>query len=396
MLTRRKAETRDVESGQQAIAELVAAMDSGTPYDLILADLHMPGMDGIGLVEQVRMTPGLRTTAIMMLTSATHQETVQRCRELGVACYLLKPVRQWELLAAIGTAIGKDGAAPSPAATMKPPAKAHGGLTILLAEDNAINQRVAVRTLERMGHSVVVANNGMEALALLARNPIDLILMDIQMPEMDGFTATRQIRKGELEGQNHIPIVAMTAHNMKGDRERCLDAGMDGYVSKPINGSDLQDAIVSVTRGKTGVGRAAVTGTWSGELPDDHDLDWDPAQTLDRVGGDEELLFEVVEIFLNEAPSALVKLRRALSDKDPEAVERIAHGLKGEIGYLGIRVLSQGIRELEEAGRRRDLSSAGPLLASLEAEIPYVVRAVRQACSEMQDRQTAQERGIGQ
>ena len=395
MLNRRNAATRDVESGDKAMAELVAAMDDGNPYDLILTDMHMPSMDGIGLVENIRKTPGLRTTAIMMLTSATHQETVQRCRELGVACYLLKPVRQEELLAAIGMALGKGASAASAATSKERAAPLAGGLRILLAEDNAINQRVAVRTLEKMGHTVLVANNGMEALSLLQHNPVDLVLMDIQMPEMDGFTATRQIRKGEMEGQPHMPIVAMTAHNMKGDRERCLAAGMDGYLSKPIDGKELRDAILSATKGQIHEGRPAIGGKHSAEFPGDHALGWDAAQTLERVGGDEELLFEVVEIFLSEAPNALVKLRRALSDGDAQAVERIAHGLKGETGYLGIRVLSQETRDLEEAARSGDLSRAEPLLAYLESEIPYVVSAVRKACGEMQERQQSEERRAG-
>ena len=394
MLIRREAQTRDVESGEQAIAELFAANTSGSPYDLILTDMHMPNMDGIGLVEKIRKTPGLHTTAIMMLTSATQQESVQRCKDLGITCYLLKPVRQWELLAAIAMAIGGDGLAPLPVESNERQAPLPSGLRILLAEDNAINQRVAIRTLESMGHSVLVANNGMEALSLLAHNPVELVLMDIQMPEMDGFTATRKIRKNESGSGTHIPIVAMTAHNMKGDRERCLDAGMDGYLSKPINRKELEEAIAGAAKGQIHKGRMADAGKRRGDFPVDRAPGWDAAQALERVGGDEELLFEVVEIFINEAPKALTRLRQALSRGDAEAVERVAHGLKGEIGYLGIRALSQQTRELEEAGRRRDMASAEPLVASLEAEIPYVVSAVRQVCNEMQERQQADERGI--
>ena len=393
MLHRREAKTRDVESGEQAMAELVSANTSGNPYDLILTDMHMPNMDGIGLVEKIRQTPGLHTTAIMMLTSATQQESVQRCKELGVTCYLLKPVRQWELLAAIATAVGGDRLPPLAVESKERPAPLPSGLRILLAEDNAINQRVAIRTLESMGHSVLVANNGMEALSLLARNPVELVLMDIQMPEMDGFTAARKIRKNESGSGSHMPIVAMTAHNMKGDRERCLDAGMDGYLSKPINRKELEAAIAGAAKGQIHKGRITDADKRMGDFPVDRALSWDAAQALERVGGDEELLFEVVEIFINEAPKALTRLRQALSCGDAEAVERVAHGLKGEIGYLGIRSLSQQTRELEEAGRRQDMVSCEPLVASLEAEIPYVVSAVRQACNEMQERQQAEERG---
>jgi len=393
MLSRREAKTCDVESGEQALAELLSGKKDGHPYDLILTDMHMPKMDGMGLIERIRSTPGLRATAIMMLTSATHQDNVQRCRELGVTCYLLKPVRQWELLAAISTALDKDALPPLAAASTERTMPPRGGLCILLAEDNAINQRVAAKTLESMGHTVVMANNGMDALSLMAKHPVDLVLMDIQMPEMDGFTATRQIRHGEIPGKSNIPIVAMTAHNMKGDRERCIAAGMDDYLSKPINRKELEKAIAGARRVKLNNGGVADDEGRRGPSAIEHAHSWDAGQALERVGGDEELLFEVVEIFLNEAPHALIKLRRALSSGDSKAVERIAHGLKGEIGYLGIRTLSQMARELEEAGRKQDLMAAEPLLASLETEIPYVVRAVRQACSVMQERRQAEERG---
>jgi signal transduction histidine kinase/CheY-like chemotaxis protein len=394
MLNRRQAETCDAESGEQALLELLTAKQAGMPYDLILTDMHMPDMDGIGLVEKIRATPGLQTATIMMLTSGTNQTSVQRCRELGVSCYLLKPVRRGQLLASIAAVLGKNTPLLMPTASPEQEASPFGGLCILLAEDNLINQKVAIRTLEGMGHSVVLANNGVEALSLLAQYPVDLVLMDIQMPQMDGFTATRQIRQGAIAAKPNIPIIAMTAHNMKGDRERCLDAGMNGYLAKPINRKELEDAIANVARGLSNREHGPSAETQKADSVVEHTLEWDQAQALKRVGDDEELLLEVVEIFLNEAPQALVKLRRALTGEDSIAVARIAHGMKGEVGYLGIGTLSQKTRDLEEAGNRQDLETAEALVTSLEAEIPYVVMAVRQTCTKMRERQQSCDKGV--
>jgi CheY-like chemotaxis protein len=180
----------------------------------------------------------------MMLTSAGHRGDVERCRQLGILSYLFKPVRKRELLAAILAALGQTSSVSPSAAIVKAerPAQAQG-LRILLAEDNRVNQIVATRMAEKMGHSVVVAGNGELALLLLAAQPFDLVLMDVQMPEMDGLTAARKIRESEESTLFHLPIIAMTAHAMKGDRERCIAAGMDGYVSKPISGQLLEKEI---------------------------------------------------------------------------------------------------------------------------------------------------------
>jgi CheY-like chemotaxis protein len=204
-------------------------------------------MDGFALVQQMRHNPELSAVTVMMLTSASRRGDVERCRELGILSYLFKPVRRRELLTALLAALGQSAGASATAPVIKTaqPAQAKG-LRILLAEDNQVNQIVATRLAEKMGHSVVVAGNGQLALLLLATRPFDLVLMDVQMPEMDGLTATRKIRGSEQSTPFHLPIIAMTAHAMKGDRERCIAGGMDGYVSKPISGQLLEEEIATV------------------------------------------------------------------------------------------------------------------------------------------------------
>jgi signal transduction histidine kinase/DNA-binding response OmpR family regulator len=227
-------------SAATAMIELEAAADRAAAFKLVLLDCHMPDADGFTLVEQIRQVPAIAETTILMLTSAGQRGDAARCRALDVAAYLTKPVSSFQLRDAMRLALeaNSDRAASGQLITRHnlPPKKF--GLRILLAEDNAVNQKVARRILEKQDHSVTVAATGREALLAFEHQIFDLILMDIQMPEMDGFAATAAIRQREREGQ-HIPIIALTAHAMTGDRERCLTAGMDGYVSKPIRMDEL-------------------------------------------------------------------------------------------------------------------------------------------------------------
>jgi len=216
------------------------AREMGDPFALVLLDCHMPEMDGFTLAAEIKRRPGLASTTIIMLTSAGQTSDGVRCRELGVAACLTKPVRQSELLNAIILTLNKAlTVATRPARTVHPAAERNKGLRILLAEDNAVNQRLAIRLLEKQGHTVVVANNGREAVSAFERERFNLILMDVQMPEMSGFEATAAIREREQATGAHLPIIAMTAHAMTGDRERCLEAGMDSYISKPIQANEL-------------------------------------------------------------------------------------------------------------------------------------------------------------
>jgi CheY-like chemotaxis protein len=236
--------------GAEAIAALQHAADLGTPFPLVLLDAQMPGTDGFSLVERVRQSAPLVRSVAIMLTSAGLRGDAARCRELGISAYLSKPIKRSDLLAAIRMALGaQNQSEENPSlVTVHSLRETRGRLNILLAEDNLINQKVAVRLLEKRGHKVMVAETGKRVLEILElgdQPPFDLLLMDVQMPEMDGLQATAAIRQRE-GGCKHIPIIAMTAHAMVGDKERCLQAGMDGYTSKPLQIHDLLATIETV------------------------------------------------------------------------------------------------------------------------------------------------------
>ncbi len=238
-------------SGKQALVMLQQAHQSGEPFALVLLDKMMPEMDGFGLVEQIHQHPELAHATLMMLSSAGRREDAQRCRETGVSAYMTKPIRRAELMDSVLRALRlkeSENKSDRPAA---PPSLGHCArpFQILLVEDNLVNQVLAVRLLEKRGHAVTVAGNGREALAKLDQHSFDVVLMDVQMPEMDGLEATAVIRAKERSTGAHIPIVAMTAGAMKEDRERCLEAGMDHYVSKPLHSKELFDTVERLAMG---------------------------------------------------------------------------------------------------------------------------------------------------
>ncbi|MGO9274210.1 MAG: response regulator [Terriglobia bacterium] len=225
--------------GADALGTLARARQANQSFRLVLTDAEMPGMDGFELADEIRRNPGLSGASIMMLTSAGQRGDAARCREVGLEGYLTKPVGQVELRDAILRVTGSKRREAKPALVTRHSLREEKRLRILLAEDNAVNQKLAARLLEKQGHHVTIAGNGREALEQLEKQGFDLVLMDIQMPEMDGFEATAAIREREKRTARHVPVIAMTAHAMQGDRERCLAAGMDGYVSKPIKLQEL-------------------------------------------------------------------------------------------------------------------------------------------------------------
>jgi len=257
MLRRWDMKAKSLESGEEALAELSAAQLAGEPYVLILTDIHMPGMDGFKLVERIRQMPELSTATIMMLSSSESRGDAERCRNLGVSAYLLKPIRLAELREAIARVVGaREHQQLIPLLTrysVHDPLAPSEVLRILLAEDNLVNQRLMTRLLEKRGHRVVVAANGREALAALEKESYDLVLMDIQMPEMNGMEATTRIRENEKLTGGHQPIVALTAHAMKGDQELCLAGGMDGYLAKPIRAQELDQILDQYARRATAI-----------------------------------------------------------------------------------------------------------------------------------------------
>jgi signal transduction histidine kinase/CheY-like chemotaxis protein len=233
------------DSGESGLAELARAAREGTPYRLILLDEQMPGIDGLEVLDRIRRNPALQSAVIMMLTSRDQVTSAERCRQMGVDTYLIKPISSSDLLGSIRLAIG----AHRPAS--KNPVAADGispaslSLSILLAEDNLVNQRVAMTMLGKMGHKIILATNGLEAVEQWRQGDFDLILMDVQMPGMTGLQATTQIRQEETPGA-HIPIVAMTASAMTEDRDRCLAAGMDDFISKPVSSKSIEQVIAAI------------------------------------------------------------------------------------------------------------------------------------------------------
>ncbi len=232
------------DSATAALAAMRNAASDGSPIGLVLTDCHMPEGDGFDLVDQIRKNMPMAAPTIMMLTSEDYHTLAPRCREMGVAKYLIKPLKQSELLAALCESLRVRAIEGTPATATPEPSHDTASLDILLAEDNAVNQALAARMLEKLGHRVVIAGTGREALAKLNGRPFDVVLMDVQMPEMDGFAATAAIRKQERG--SHLPIIALTAHAMSGDRQLCLDAGMDAYISKPIDFRELRQILADV------------------------------------------------------------------------------------------------------------------------------------------------------
>jgi CheY-like chemotaxis protein len=371
-----KMRPKAVDSGPAAIAELRCSVTNGEPYPLMLVDQMMPEMDGFALVEELQKEPGLAPSTIMMLTSADRQADAARCRNLRIAAYLVKPVHADELQIAIMAALS---GAIRDARSSRPPQKrseeptqaaaAQRPLRILLAEDNPVNQRVALYLLQKAGHSALAVGNGKEALEALQRETFDLALMDIQMPEMDGLEATGAIRAEEARTGRHLPIIAMTAHAIKGDRERCLEAGMDDYVSKPIQAAALLRAIDSISL-DTPLAPQPETDTAAKDCVFDH------ASALDRMNGDEEVLSEIISLFLGDVPCQLDKIRQAIGQRDAKSLHAAAHSLKGAAGCLGGRQAATAAFRLEEMGEQADFSQAAEAFATLEREIQRLADAI--------------------
>ena len=360
-----------VDSGRAALLALEQAVEAEKPFPLVLLDSEMPEMDGFALAAQIKRSPKLAEAAIVMLASAGQRGDGARCRELGIAAYLTKPIKQSELLETMLLALGT----PSPQADSAALITRHSlresrrPLRILLAEDNAVNQRLTVCLLEKAGHTVAVASNGHEALAALAEQRFDLMLMDVQMPELDGLRTTAAIREKEAETGAHLPIIAMTAHTMKGDRDRCLAAGMDGFVSKPIQAEELFEAIQCLVplADQRAAPRPAPRG--AGGV-------FDKATALGQTGGDEELLMEIAELFFESSPRLLSEIRAAIARGDGPALERTAHTLKGSISNFGAQAAYEAAVKLEKLGHENNLSQAEEAVMILEEEIERLKSAL--------------------
>ncbi|MGQ9732778.1 MAG: response regulator [Candidatus Zipacnadales bacterium] len=360
--------------GEQALIALAEAYDIGVPFDVVLLDRMMPGMDGLALAERIRQDIRFDGAVLMMLTSAGLPGEAERCRAVGVDAYLLKPISQPELRETMVNLLTNVAQRPHIAPHPKPAtaAESNDGLRILLAEDNNVNQVLACKLLEKAGHSVTVANNGREALEELQRTPFDLVLMDVQMPEVDGLTATSIIREREVSLGGHLPIIAMTAHAMKGDRERCLAAGMDDYVSKPLKAAELYTAI----RRALNIQEASSNPT---DIRQPSPPVFDCKGLAERVGEDTELMREIVQIYLEDAPQEISKMREAAEAGDTERLARQAHSLKGASANVGAIGLREAAQSIEMAASQGDLAAVRTTLAQMDELLKSFQAAVEAA-----------------
>jgi CheY-like chemotaxis protein len=358
-----------VDSGAKAIVTLREARGIGRTYPLILLDAQMPDMDGFALAEIIKRNPDWRTATVMMLSSAGQRGDAVRCRELGVAAYLTKPVRQGELLDGILIALGTrpENKMSSELVTRHTLRESRNRLRILLVEDNAVNQLVALRLLEKYGHTVCVAANGKKALEELEKESYDLILMDVQMPEMNGWEATQAIREKEKTTGGHIPIVAMTAHAMKGDEERCLSAGMDAYLTKPIRTQELLAVLEEIGSQKAGP-PVPLDMPSKKSTTDAIDLE----ATLERLDGDRSLFHELAQVFKGDCPQIVERMRRAIVVRDAKSLEGCAHTLKGSSANLGALAVSQAAGEIERLARTGSVESTGVEFRVLQEELERV------------------------
>jgi len=362
---------RFADGGRTALEMMKEAKNTRAPFGLLILDANMPGMDGFAIAEKIKEEPALAGATIMMLTSVGIRGDAARCNRLGVAAYLVKPVTQSDLFDAIvrvlGTAQGPQNRAQLVTRHSLREERRGAGLRILLAEDNPVNQMLAVRLLEKRGYSIEVADNGQRALDLLAKAPpgeFAVVLMDVQMPKMDGFEATAELRKREANSGRRTPIIALTAHAMKGDRERCLAAGMDDYIPKPVHSKELFAVIDRLTaNAPTPPERAEL----SPEAPQYGALD--KAEVLSRVDGDIELLRELSGIFVAEYPKLLSKVREAMTEGNGEALAKASHTIKGMLANLGARSAAEAALRLEKLPAGNEPSDADEAYAVLEKEI---------------------------
>jgi len=335
------------------------------------------GANGFDLAAEIRRAFASQPPAlIIMLRSAGRRGDTARCRELEAAA-LMKPIKPSEMRAAIRKALGLPEASEEAPASLEP--LAGRKLKVLVAEDNPVNQRVATLALNRHGHEVVIATDGGEALARLEEQTFDVVLMDVQMPDMDGFEATRRIREREKPGGRRVPVIACTAHAMTGDRERCLAAGMDGYVSKPLDVKRLLAVVASCLEGPSAPAPAATAVAAVVPPAESEPPPWSRAEALARVVGSEEALQEISDIFVKDVPGLQADIARAVAAGDGEALKRAAHRLRGSASFFEATAVVQAARALETMGESGDLTGAATGRVQLDAQISRLVGALSHA-----------------
>jgi two-component system sensor histidine kinase/response regulator len=351
------------ENGLEALEVFGKSLKAGNAFPLVLLDQNMPHMDGYAVAEQIRKTAPREQVAIVILTSAPSSADQTRDHRLGIERRLSKPLRRATLQEAVFQALGVLAPSDKQCAQLSEKTRVKG-LRLLLAEDNRVNQKLAVHLLEKMGHHVVLAVNGEEAVEMLRKRSFDLVLMDIQMPVMGGVEATRKIRKHEQSTGAHTPIIAITAHAMTGDADKYMQTGMDGYVSKPIQVDSLRSEIDRLTRNSESKEGQTVTKA-DKDLPH---LTFDYEELLARVENDRELLRDLLMIFREEFPRQLLALREAVEARDGNRVAAAAHTLKGMLSNLAATQAAATAARLEHLGRQGEASGFDEVFAAFESD----------------------------
>jgi CheY-like chemotaxis protein/HPt (histidine-containing phosphotransfer) domain-containing protein len=399
-----------VASGFKALESLRNAHRAGYPYHVVLLDMQMPGMDGEQTVRAIKSDPAVKDVKIIILTSMGVRGDAQRFETLGCSGYLLKPVKQQMLFdAVVAVLTQKEDQGPALVTRHILTEKRKSGLRLLLAEDNSINQKLAVVLLQKAWYSVDAVETGEQAVGKVKSGQYHAVLMDVQMPVMDGFEATQEIRRWEQDKGLHIPIIAMTAHAMPGDRERCLAVGMDDYVSKPLEPKVLFNALnrwvpdlelpentgqaVEETQDYTSsstlrafsedqfqgeVGLFGEVGTPASDanlpldspaIPSAEILPIDFEAALYRFGDDRGFMMELCGEFITGLPGRLAEIHKAMDAQDPNTLGRLGHNLKGVALNFSAEPLAAIALKIEELGRREDLVNAPALYQELDSAV---------------------------
>ena len=364
-----------VSDAASALAQLRESVNSGRPFHVVISDCQMPDVDGFMMARRIRQDERLRATPIVMLTSVGRSEDVTRCHRLGLDAYLTKPVKHSDLLDALTTLFAASGTPAAAAPVPAPRDSAPRALRILVAEDNPVNRKLVTTLLHKRGHHVTAVEDGRAAVRAVIgdREGFDVALMDVQMPEMSGFEATEAIRAHEA-GTRHLPIVALTAHAMQGDRERCLAAGMDGYLAKPIDVDEMIATVEHFANGEAGAASAERAEPAAAPL-----TPFDERVALAYAGADRRLLKQVIKLFQSDAPGGMRNIARAIERQDGEALRMAAHALRGSLAAIGAAASAQAATDLEAIGRTGHFDAAADAQSSLVTHLNDLTVALTSA-----------------
>jgi len=362
------------DSGQAAMEMLHRTQP---PFDIVITDMQMPEMDGLMLARAIRSCRQFDTVILMLMTSLGQQFSDEQAKECGFSACMSKPVRPSELFGRLTAALGGNAVRPTPTTEAVVLADKNNA-RILLAEDNIANQKVAVEMIKKLGLYADAAANGLEVIAALESRDYDLVLMDVQMPEMDGLEATRRIRASKTVRRPNIPIIAMTAHAMQGDREKCLKAGMDDYISKPVSIKALSEKLAAwLTRSEDPAAPTNVTADSHVCKISDTRVVFDKEGLIDRMMGDREMAETVIEVFLDDIPKQIESLKQAVQDCDIETSERIAHSIKGAAANVGGEALRELAAQIEAACKNRNTEFVGGALDAIQERFIELKQAIQ-------------------